>query len=235
MALNAKTAPKTGGNFAPQDPLEAGLYPARVVQIVDLGLQPQQPYQGKEKPPAPMILLTYELSHEFMKDENNEDIPDKPRFYSEDFAFHNLEADRAKSTLRYKAIDPSNSADGDFTKLGGFPCQVMITKVPDKKNPGHFKNYVGNVSGAPKMPGYVQPALINPITVFDLDAPTLEAFERFPDWLKERIKSNLNYAGSHLEALLGGAQPAPAAPAPTAPSAPKPAAARPVPPAPKQV
>jgi hypothetical protein len=238
MALNAKTAPKAGGNYIEQDPLNAGLYPARVVQVIDLGMQPQQAYQGTAKPPAHSIMVTYELSHEFVKDEEGKPQADKPRWFSEDFPFHNLEADRAKSTKRYYAIDPDSTLDGDFTKLGGMPCQVMITKSPDKKNEGKWKNYVGDVSGAPNFPGYTQPELVNPTKVFELDEPDMEVWESMPDWIKDKIKSNLEYSGSPLAAILGEAPqeapaapqaPAPAAPAPTPPPAPAPEAPAPAP------
>lgn len=234
MALNAKTAPKTGGDFVEQDVLAPKMYPARVVQVIDLGLQPQRPYQGKDKPPAHTIQMTYELSHEFMKDENGDLIADKPRWYSEDFPFHNLEADRARSTKRYNAIDPEGTVDGDFTKLVGMPCQVMITKVPDKKNEGKFKNYVGDVSSAIDMPGYEQPALINTPVVFSLDEPDLEVFQKLPEWLQDKIKTNLEYDGSPLAVLLGdAATEAPAAsatpPAPPAPPAPQAAPKSPAP------
>lgn len=235
MALNAKTAPKSGGNFIEQNPLEPQMYPARVVQVIDLGLQPQRPYQGKDKPPAHSIYLTYELSHEFMLDEDGKEMTDKPRWFSEDFPFHNLEAERARSTQRYNAIDPTGSVDGDFTKLIGMPCQVMITKVPDKKNEGHFKNYVGNVSGAMSVPGYEQPLLVNTDKVFILDEPNLDVFSTLPEWLQDKIKGNLEYAGSPLAVALGEsdsaapqAQAAPVpAPAPVAPQAPAPVPAPP--------
>jgi hypothetical protein len=244
MALNAKKAPKAGGNFIEKNPLDPKLYPARVVQVIDLGLQPQQPFKGQEKPPAHMIRLTYELSHEFMLDEDGNVDPKKPRWLSEEFPLHNLEADKARSTKRYNSIDPQGTVDGDFTQLTSYPCQVMVTKVPDKKNEGFFKNYVGDVSAAANFPGYEQPELVNPITVFDLDEPNLEAFQKLPEWLQTKIKANLEYQGSPLAVLLGEstteapantqappAAPAPApAPAPAAPQAPAPA--NPVPAAP---
>jgi hypothetical protein len=38
-----------------------------------------------------------------------------------------------------------------------------------------------------------------------LDEPDLEIFESLPEWLQDKIKGNLNYAGSALQAALGGA------------------------------
>ena len=66
--LNAKKRQYT--NRPPVELLEANNYPARVVQVIDLGLQAQRPYQGKDKPPAYEIMLTYELGTEFMRDED---------------------------------------------------------------------------------------------------------------------------------------------------------------------
>ena len=238
MALNAKNAPKAGGNFKEENPLEPKMYPARVVQVFDLGLQPQRPFKGKEKDPAHAIQITYELSHEFMLDEDGNPDATKPRWLHEDFPFHNLENDKARSTKRYNAIDPTGSLDGDLTAIVGMPCQVMVTKVPDKKNEGYFKNYVGDVSPAVELDGYVQPELVNPTSVLDLSAPDVAVFNKLPEWLQKKIKANLEYAGSPLAVALGEdggevpkANPAPA-PAPAPAAAPAPAPAPPAPPAP---
>ena len=64
--LNANKLPKAGsGGMKTQDAIDAGTYPARVVSILDLGLQPQRPYQGQDKPPKHEIRATYELVDEF--------------------------------------------------------------------------------------------------------------------------------------------------------------------------
>ena len=62
MALNANKA--GGDNFVPQANIAPGSYPARLVQIIDLGLQAQKPYQGKDKAPVQEIMFTYELVDE---------------------------------------------------------------------------------------------------------------------------------------------------------------------------
>ena len=49
------------------------------------------------------------------------------------------------------------------------------------------------------------PELVNPSRVFDLDNPDMEVFNSFPDWIKEKITSNLTFSGSLLEGLLKGA------------------------------
>lgn len=220
MALNVK---KIGGgikNFIAQANIEAGNYPARLVQLIDLGLQAQKPYKGKDKAPAQEIMLTYELVDEFMKDEAGEDVLDKPRWISETLPFFGLFADKAKSTQRYNAFDPKGEYDGDFAKAAGEAVNVAIVNnaVGDK-----IYDNVGSVSTMRPRDAQQCPDLVNPAKVFDLDAPDVDVFTSLPAWIQEKIKGNLNYAGSPLEALLApdkGVDKAP--PAKAAVKAPKP-------------
>jgi len=109
MSLNAKSIKTTGGKGSSQKAIEAGTYPARVVQVIDLGLQAQKPYQGKEKPPAHKLMVTYELVDEFCKDEGGNEQKDKPRWLSEEFNLFSLSQENAKSSIRYVAIDSTLS------------------------------------------------------------------------------------------------------------------------------
>ncbi|MCP4364983.1 MAG: hypothetical protein GY800_06745 [Planctomycetes bacterium] len=202
--------------------------------MVLMGLQPSKPYKGQPKDPKERMYVGYELSHEFMLDEDGNPDPTKPRWIGEDFPFYNLEADRATSTIRYNNIDPAGTAGGNWDQLLGAPCQVTLTKEPRKDGKGDT-NYVAHVSGAMEVPGYTQPELVNAPRIFDIDAPDMEVFEKLPKWLQERLKGNLNFQGSALQTALGETgvttaevpttAPAPApAPAPAAPPAPAEAA-----------
>lgn len=203
MALKA---PQGNGkkDFIPQANIEPGTYPARVVQIIDFGLQPQRPYQGKDKPPAFEIGLTYELVDEFMKDEAGNDIEDKPRWISETLPFHGLFADKAKSTQRYKVFDPDEQWGGDFSKILGLPCNATIVNnaVGDK-----IYDNIATLSAMRPRDAANCPPLVNPAKMFDLDNPDLEVFNKFPKWIQDKIKANLNYKGSLLEQKLGNAPP----------------------------
>ena len=205
MSLNAKKV-AGGGNgggkdFVEQQPIEAGVYPARIVQVLDLGLQSQRPYQGKEKPPANEINITYELVDTFMVDKDGNELEDKPRWISEVLPLHNLIADKAKSTQRYKAADPDEVFGGDFSKLVGVPVNVSVVhnQVGDKL----YVNVAGIAAMRPKDAAKC-PDLVNPPKVFDLDEPDLEIFGSLPQWLQDKIKKNLKYAGSKLQAALDG-------------------------------
>ena len=199
MSLNLKTLPSTGGKkFTAQAPIEAGNYPARVVQIIEMGLQPQRAFKGVDKPPAREIMLTYELVDEFMKDDDGKDIEDKPRWVSEDFPLNNLDKDLAKSTKRYLVFDPDMTKfDGDITKVLGLPCSVAI--VQNVKGDNIYNN-VANLTAMRPRDAAACPDLKNPTKLFLSDEPDMEVFKSLPKWLQERITGNLNYKGSVLEA-----------------------------------
>jgi len=204
MSLNAKKV-QSQAKGPQQEPIEAGSYPARVVQVIDLGVQEQQPFQGNPKPPAHEFMLSYELLDEFCKDEEGNEVEDKPRWISETMVLHSLEADLAKSTKRYKAIDPEVKYDGDFTQIVEEPCMVTIVQNIGKgKNEGKIFNNISGVSTMRERDKKNAPALINPPKVFVLDSPDMEVFGSLPEWLQTKIKSNLNFEGSKLQAALEG-------------------------------
>ena len=203
-------APTTNQNRTPQENLEPGTYPARIVRVLDLGLHPQQQFPGdpKQKPPAYMINVTYELVDVFMQDEDGEDIEDKPRWISEEFPLHSLSSDLARSTKRYKAIDPDGKYEGDWAQLLGSPCMVTTAQSVSKKNGQTYDN-VSNVTQARARDAAKMPELKNPALFLDLGNPDLEIFGKLPKWQQDKIKSNLEFAGSPLERLLAGETKAP--------------------------
>lgn len=201
MSLNVKNAPMSGSKFK-TEPLTPASYPARLVQAVELGLQPQS-YNGEEKQPMYEGYFTFEFSDEFMKDEDGQDIPDKPRWLSIRFPIHNLKAEKAKSTAFYKALDPAEKADGDFFALLGNPALVTVINNPGKgKNAGKvFDNIAGLTAMRPKDAEKLPP-LVNKPVAFSLDSPDLEVFKKLPSFIQAVITSNLEFAGSKLEVLM---------------------------------
>lgn len=198
MTLNAN---KVGNAGPKQEPFEPGTYPARVVQIIDLGLQPQRPFQGQEKQPANEIMVTYEFVDEFMKDDNGEDIEDKPRWLSETFPLFSLSSDRAKSTTRYTALDPKLEYNGDWSKLLDTPVNVTVVNKPSKDGKKVYSN-ITSISSVRARDALKFPALVNDAKFFSLDEPVIEIFLTLPDWLQKKIKEGLEFEGSVLDALL---------------------------------
>lgn len=199
MALNAREY-KQESKFKTPDPLEVGTYPARVVQVISLGMQKQQPYQGQEKDPKDELYVTYELLDEFLVDEEGNELTDKPRWLSETFTMNSLDSDLAKSTKRYMALDPSLTHDGDWAQLIGAACMVTLTQNEGKgKNAGKTFNNISSVQTMRTKEALKAPSLVNEGKVFDIDEPDMETFLALPTFLQDKMKSNLNYGGSALE------------------------------------
>ena len=206
MSLNAKKVAHSGGKKGPtQDAIDGGSYPIRLAQVIDMGLQPQRPWQGEEKPPAHEMMLTYELLDEFCVDDDGNADEDKPRWLSETIPLRSLMAEKAKSTQRYYALDPNEDMEGDFTALAGSPAIATIVQNAGKgKNVGKIYNNIQSLSTMrPKDAAKAEP-LKKEAKVFVLDEPDLEVFNSLPDWIQDKIKDNLEYQGSALHVLLSG-------------------------------
>jgi hypothetical protein len=197
MSLNASKAPAPGPRTPP---LEAGTYPGRLVQVIDLGMQKQRPWQGQEKPPAHMISLTYELVDEFLLDEDDQEDKEKPRFITEEFVLFNLASERAKSTARYNALDPEGISEGDFSDLLETPVNITIVQNPTKD--GRIFNNIASISTMRNKDRKRTAELVNKPKMLDLDDPDLEVFLSLPDWIKTKIKDNLEFEGSILQKML---------------------------------
>lgn len=202
MSLNAKKI-KGKTKFERPPALEAGTYPARLVQIIGMGLQKQRAFKGEEKDPKIDLHLTYELVDEFLLDEDGNDIPDKPRWISETIPLNSLDSDLAKSTKRYYALDPSCEYDGEWPELVGFPCMLTLSADQSKKDKDVIYNNVASVQTMREKDAKKMPDLINPSKVFDFYEPDLDVFLSLPTWMQDQIKENLDYEGSELEAMLG--------------------------------
>ena len=212
-----------------QTELAVDSYMARIAQIIDLGLQPRELWDtvsnkyvvDTEKRPQNKVMVTYEFLTEFCVDAAG--VPDetKPRWLSEEIFLLPLFSDLATSTKRSKAIDPQGKLAGNWEEYCTLPCTVTIAH----KASGKAK--IGMVT--PAMKGIPYPELKNQPKLFLLDSPDLEVFGSLPDWVKDKIKSNLEYNGSALDKLLGGE----GAPAPVQPQ-PKPAPAPIVEPVPEE-
>jgi len=201
MAINANKTKNSGGGSDIQ-PIEGGTYPARLVAVIDVGLHPQS-YAGQEKAPAYMVATTYELTDEFMKDEDGQDIEDKPRWVTETFPLYSLEVENAKSTKRYRSLDPTEEHEGDWGKLIGMPCNVTVVTNPGKgKHKGKVFSNIGAVSRMRSKDEKNVADLVNTPIMFDMDNPDLDMFNLIPKWQQKMIVNSLEYEGSPLAVML---------------------------------
>lgn len=196
MSLNARKVKSNAGPKAPA--MEAGAYPARLVQVIDLGVQPQE-FAGEKKAPKREIMVTYEFTDEFMPDVDGNPDEEKPRWLSERFPLNNLDSDLAKSTKRYYALDPNEEFEGDWTQLVGLPVLVTVTK---KSRDDGDRNYIGGTAAPRPKDAAKYPSLVNEPRVFLIDEPDLEVFEQLPEWIRDLITDSLEFKGSALDEAL---------------------------------
>ncbi len=206
MAFNAKEFEGGGQRFAPPPALDAGAYGARLVQLLLLGLQPRRAFKGDEKPPMEQMYTTYELADEFMEDEDGNEDESKPRWISETLPMFSLGVDLATATKRYYALDQDLEDDGDWEVQVGKPVMITLTNkagtsaadVKDKVR----RNYIGGTSALTRKAANKATELVNPPKVFDIDAPDMEVFFSLPQWLQDKMTTNLRFGGSNLETAI---------------------------------
>ena len=207
MGLNLNTIVGSGdGNedgMPRQENIEPGSYPARIVEIIDMGVQVTT---GKyAKPPRQKLKITYELVDEFCKDAEGNEMEDKPRWIDEKFPLYSLSIDKATSTKRYNALDPSNKFKGDITQLLGEPCTVTVINKPGEgKNASKVYDNVASAVAVRKKEAANIPPLVNKTKLFLMDEPDLEVYESLTKWMREDIMAAVGFDDSPLAALLNG-------------------------------
>lgn len=177
--------------------LKAGQLPARIVQIVDLGLQAQNPYQGQEKKPAFELYVTFEFPTQRIE----VDGESRPMWKSRRVVMSTHEKSRCKQW--YDKLDPENKYAGDWASLLTSPCLVFIAHEKGKgKHEGKVFDKIGDIN--PLVEGMEVAPLENEPALFDLTSPNMEVWERLPEFLQNIIKENLQYDGSKLQNTLEG-------------------------------
>lgn len=172
MALNF-TKQEGGKKYAPMD---TGTFAARIVQIIDFGIQEVE-WQGEIKN-SPRVYITFEFPTETI----NVNGEEKPRWLSKEYLVSMAE----KSALLklVNSVDP----EGKITKNGtnvkallGQPLSIIVGRTSS----GNAK--VTDVG--PLMKGMQVKELQNPSVFFDLESEDVATFNNLPHWIKEKITS----------------------------------------------
>lgn len=243
--MNEAVSGGGGGRLVP-----AGQYVGRIVEYVDLGLQPQE-YQGKPKDPAPEIRLGICL---FYSNPEKPGDPDPYVIRPRELAISRNEkatAFKAFAAMNYKR-DPNIK---HFAQFIGEPFLFHIDVKTSKESKRQYNVVVWDktapaIHPVTKQPYDVPQAPDEMYRIFLWDNPTKEDWDSLyiegeredgtsKNFVQEKILAALNYQGSPLQLLLEGgsglvapvqAAQAPQAAAPVVPPA-APAAAAPVAPA----
>lgn len=184
MALKASV----GGGSNPVDP---GVYPARLVQMIDLGHQERE-WQGEKKTPH-RILFGFELPT--VTEESGGKT--RPRILFQEATASLNE----KATLyawikgwRGRALSEADAEKFDLTKLLDQPCQLNVT-VSDKNY-----NNIDAVLPAPADP----PARVSDLIEFDIDTPDMAVLASFSERLQDKIRGSLDWKEPGGEAVAAG-------------------------------
>ena len=167
--------------------LEVDTYPARVVQVIYLGKFYKEFKGVKSEYPINKAWITYELDC-LMEDKEGNVLKDKPHWLSEGLWLYSLKSERALSTERSKALDPTGQlAGGDIFKWINLPCQVS-TETFKKKDGTIGFNIKTVLSPSKRNPS---PELINPPFVFNADSYTEEEFNRLYPFLQKMVNNRV--------------------------------------------
>lgn len=187
MSLVIGQEPKGGKSNFPR--IEEGTYAARLVQVVDLGLQEMEDFKTKKVKQQHRIWMVFEIPDETIEIDGEE----RPRWQGKEFTLSYHE----KATLPrvIKALDPKGEAK-TLADLLGRPCMVNI---------GSTANDNAKITDIVRLPNKMPVGeLQNPAKAFDMDEPDMEVYDSLPDWLKDKITKSLNFHETRLAEMLEG-------------------------------
>lgn len=165
----------------------AGVHPARLFRIVDLGTQAGD-YQGKPTT-ARKVLLSFEL----LGDERMQD--GSPFAISRRFTASLGEKAALRAFInqwRGKALtDDEIKAGFDMKRLLGAPCMLNVTET---EREGKTYANIASISPVPKVL-HVQEGVNRP-EMFDLSTPDWGIFDRLSERLQQTIAASPEYAAA---------------------------------------
>lgn len=197
MSLKLSDAKVPGKKF--DRPLPAAkTQPARIVHVIDLGVQKRRAFQGKDKDPCRQIFINLELVNEKHVDEES---GKEYRLNVSPRRFNFINDEKSKLVQFVKSVDPENKCEGDLAKLVGLPTMVTVVHVKVQKD-GEEATYA-NVGGIIPPPDEfpIKPLFAEPV-FFNFDEPTEEALRAMPKFLHEIMAEAVNYKGSKTQALI---------------------------------
>jgi hypothetical protein len=176
-----------GGNFK-KAPI--GNHIGRCFKMIDLGTQTSKGGQFAGKV-ARKIQITWELLGDDA--EGNAmtvtwEGKTMPLTISKEYTLSMHEKASLRKELgawRGKQFTDEEAKQFDITKLVGVYCMVNVTH-----SESNGKEYA-NVAGLSPLPSALKnsrPAGVHSQVIFEIDNPDMEAFESFPDWIKDKIR-----------------------------------------------
>ena len=158
--------------------VEDGTYPARVVQIIDMGKQWSEDWKTGEKEywdsGEPKVQSKCFIQFEFPTEMMEIDGVDRPRWQGKEFVVSNHEKAGMFKLMQAAGVN-------SVAALLGEPvlCSIGTTSGGNAK--------ITTIAGM--MKGMTVPELANPAVLYDLDKPDASIFEKLPPFVKEKINN----------------------------------------------
>lgn len=187
---------------ATRELIQAGNYVARCYSMIHVGTNKEN-IQGQDKI-LNKVRLTWELPTELRI--FNEEKGEQPMVISKEYTLSMHEKANLRKDLeswRGLGFTEDQAKSFDITKLLGVTCMLNI--IHRVANNGNTYANISNVSTVPK--GLECPAQINENYEFNYtDKFKIEAIEAFPDFIKDKIKTSLEYKSivdpAHTEDMI---------------------------------
>jgi len=208
MSLNMQQTKQDNGR------IPDGSFPARIVQIIDLGEQHNTAWINGQSVPQyyveagdgtavkgddgfakktsevtgmPVIQPQVQVTYEFPTETINIKGEDLPRWQSKDYTV------TSKGAL-FKLVQALKPGAESISAVLGEACLVQIGSTSGGK--------AKVVSVGPMVAGMDVAQPSKAPVVFDFDEPDQDIFSSLHDWVQEKIKSATNFSGSRLEQLV---------------------------------
>lgn len=180
----AITAENNGGSYTP---MAQGNYVARCYQMIEIGTV-QEDFQG-EKKTQKKVRLGFEFPTEtkVFKEENGE----QPFVLSREFTLSMHEKSSLRKFLeawRGKSFTDQEAKSFDITILIGKSCMINVVHKESEKG---VRANISSVGAMPK--GLECPKQINETQLLSYDNFNINLFESFPDFIKDKIKTSVEY------------------------------------------
>ena len=172
-----------GSSASTIDPIEEGTYLGVCSMLIDLGMQYSEQYKNRSR----KVLIGWEIPEETIE---LDDGP-HPRTISKTYTASlneraNLRADLA--AWRGRDFTDTELAAFDLHNIIGASCLINI--IHSTRDGRTYAN-ISSIMALPK--GMAKGKLAEPPIVFDLDTDPLEALDKMPKWIVERIKKSETY------------------------------------------
>lgn len=185
MSINATN------NSAAREITPAGNHIARCYQMIEIGTVTEIIMNKSQTLRKVRIGWELPLETKVFKEENGE----QPFVISKEYTLSMHEKSNLRKDLknwRGRDFTDDEAKCFDITKLVGVPCMLNIIHTPSKDG----QRMYANISGVTPMPKGVKcPPQFNDTVVLSYDHFDEDVFNLLPDFIKDKMKTSIEYAG----------------------------------------